>query len=153
MSARAEWEKHPNIHGMAGFLLHIHDSFRRTSAELVTLSGAGADALPRMRRLFSPLLHTLHHHHLIEEQSLFPLVRTQTGDHPALLVEEHGTMMSRLGEVAEALKNDDVDEIARLMRLLDEELVAHLAAEEAIAIPVLLELTHAEATRLLYGIT
>jgi iron-sulfur cluster repair protein YtfE (RIC family) len=132
-------------------LLHIHDSFRRASAELVSLAEQGADSLPRLRRQFSPLLHALHHHHEAEEQMLFPLVRARTGDHPGLLVDEHDALMKRLAEVSASLQGGEMEAIGRTLRVLDEELRAHLDREESIAIPVLLELTHAEATRILYG--
>jgi iron-sulfur cluster repair protein YtfE (RIC family) len=149
VSERETWERHPNFGGIASMLLHIHDSFRATSSRLVALSNEPS-AAEEMRRLFSPLAATLHHHHHAEEQMLFPLVKKQTGVHPANLEEEHVTLMKRLDEVAVALGAETYD-LTDLVRALDVELRDHLAREETLAIPVLLELTREDAMRILYG--
>jgi iron-sulfur cluster repair protein YtfE (RIC family) len=154
MDQRVAWEGHPNIGGLAGTLLYIHDSFRETSAALVALADAtGTDVLARMRRLFRPLAQTLHHHHHAEEQMLFPLVREHTAVHPAALVEDHHALMALLAAVETALARDDhmAADLAALVRRLDDALRDHLAREEAIAVPVLLALTPEQATRFFYA--
>lgn len=153
MGEREAWERHPNIGGMAGMLLHIHDSFRATSKALRALSGDSSPAAEaRMRQLFAPLARTLHHHHHAEEEMLFPLVRERSGEAPATLIDDHQTLMARVAEVRAALDDQHAATLAPLLEALDVELCDHLAREEAIAVPMLLELTREETFRMLYGL-
>jgi len=152
MTDRTSWEQHKNFGGMAAMLLHMHDSFRASSAGLLLLLD---DDLPgvaaRMRNLFGPLTATLHHHHQAEEAMLFPLVRKLTGSHPQALEDDHQTLMARLDELEVHLATRGREGADELLRALDRELREHLDVEEALCIPVLLDLSREDAWRLLYG--
>ena len=97
-----------------------------------------------MRRAFEPLATTLHHHHHAEEVMLFPLVLARTGAAPERLVSDHEELTAAIAAVRAGPSGAT---IARF----GEILVAHLDREEALVIPVLLEMTPGEAWALLGG--
>jgi len=82
---------------------------------------------------------------------LFPLLRDLGGQDPSALVDDHGALMARLDEVTAALGVPSAS-LAGLLRTLDDELRDHLDREEAAAVPVLLEMTPAQAARLFHGL-
>ncbi|MGO9833321.1 MAG: hemerythrin domain-containing protein [Polyangiaceae bacterium] len=149
---RAAWERHPNIGGPPSTLLAIHDQFRAASRRLAFLiDRAPLENIRGLRRAFEPLATTLHHHHHAEEVMLFPMVLERTGSAPEQLVSDHQVLKSAIAAVEAALSEGDKTKAKATIASFDEILVAHLGREEALVIPVLLEMTASEGWALLHG--
>jgi iron-sulfur cluster repair protein YtfE (RIC family) len=148
---RAAWDRHPNIGGPASTLLAIHDQFREASRRVACLVNRDSPDVESARRAFRPLAITLHHHHHAEEEMLFPMVLERTGTAPEQLVRDHEVLVDAIAAVEAALSDGDTIEARARVASFDEILVEHLAREEALVIPVLLEMTAREAWALLHG--
>ncbi|MDB4937012.1 MAG: cytosine deaminase [Labilithrix sp.] len=150
---RSAWQKHPNAAGPAGTLLAIHDQFRVASQRLsLLLAREGAADLRWVARAFMPLAQTLHHHHHAEEVMLFPLVERRTGVAPERLVSDHEALTTAIAAVEDSLSaTGDEDRATAAVATFAEVLVDHLDREEALVIPVLLEMAPAEAWALIHG--
>jgi len=147
---RERWERHPNIHGLAGMLLSIHDGFR-SAAKRIREQLSGDEALTHIRRGFQPLASTLHHHHRIEEAVLFPMVARTTGQAPTELVDEHLVLMHAITRVEQSLLEEDRSLVQQAVAEFDARLRDHLEREETLMIPFLLETNQSELFQLLYG--
>jgi iron-sulfur cluster repair protein YtfE (RIC family) len=148
---RAAWERHPNITGPASTLLAIHDQFRAASRRIAVLINRELPDIGWVRRAYQPLAITLHHHHHAEEEMLFPMMLERTGTAPEQLVRDHQVLTDAIAAVEGALSEADVIRARGTITSFDEILVEHLAREEALVIPVLLEMTAGEAWALLHG--
>ena len=148
---RAAWDRHPNIAGPASTLLAIHDQFREASRRIASLVNRESPDVEWVRRAFRPLAITLHHHHHAEEEMLFPMVLERTGTAPEQLVRDHQVLMDAIAAVEAALLDGDTIRATATIASFDEILVEHLAREEVLVIPVLLEMTAREAWALLHG--
>jgi hypothetical protein len=82
---------------------------------------------------------------------LFPMILERTGSAPERLVSDHQVLMNAIAAVEVALSQGDETLARATLARFDEILVAHLAREEALVIPVLLEMTAGEAWALLQG--
>jgi DUF438 domain-containing protein len=147
------WRTHPNIHGPAGMLLEIHGQFRAVSARLLALADrAGVIGLAMLARMFGPLAQTLHHHHHAEEAVLFPLIHRQTGKAPEQLITDHDEMTAAITLVEAALRaRADAETVKSAIASFHVILTAHLDREEALVVPVLLEMTPDEAWSQIHG--
>lgn len=145
---RERWERHPNIGGMAGMLLGIHDGFRR-AARYLCREVDGAAPLDDLRRLFGQLASTLHHHHRIEEAVLFPAVGRISGEFPAELVSDHRELTAAIDRAARSLEGADREEVRAALAALETSLEDHLIREESRVIPILLETDPSELYRIL----
>lgn len=147
----ATWKKHPNIAGPASTLLHIHGQFRVASQRLSLLVEREAEAdLGWVARAFAPLAETLHHHHHAEEAMLFPMVMQRTGVAPQRLVSDHEELTRAIAGVEESLRAGVSRAQAKAaVATFHEVLVTHLDREEALVIPVLLQLAPDEAWALI----
>ena len=148
---RAAWDRHPNIGGPASTLLAIHDQFREASRRIASVVNRQSPDVEWARRAFRPLAITLHHHHHAEEAMLFPMVLARTGTAPEQLVRDHQALMDAIAAVEAALSDGDAIEARATIASFDAILVEHLDREEALVIPVLLEMTAHEAWSLLHG--
>ncbi len=135
-SSREEWERHPNAHGPAGMMLHIHDGFRRASAALVAESASASPSRGRIRSIFGELASVLHHHHHAEEVLLFPRL-AEAGVAAPDLEGDHRRLLAAIEAVREVIAAGD--DASAALRELDELLRAHLEVEESVSIPYLLE--------------
>lgn len=153
LAARAAWQRNPNVDGPASTLLMIHDQFRLASERLLSLVEREAEAdLARAARAFMPLAQALHHHHHAEEAMLFPMVLRRTGVAPAQLVDDHGELTTAIAAVEESLSTREREPGPKAaVARFHEVLIAHLDREEALVIPVLLEMTASEAWALIHG--
>jgi iron-sulfur cluster repair protein YtfE (RIC family) len=154
-SDRTAWEKHPNARGPASTLLMIHDQFRVASERLLLLVEREAESdFAWVARAFMPLAQTLHHHHHAEEMMLFPMVLRRTGVEPEQLVSDHEELTRAIAAVEASLSpGSDAGKAFALAAVatFDEILTAHLDREEALVIPVLLEMAPDEAWALIHG--
>jgi hemerythrin-like domain-containing protein len=142
---RSAWEEHPNIDGPAGTLLAVHDQFRNAAKQMGAFISREPADLAFLRRAFAPFAQTLHHHHHAEEAMLFPMVKKRTKTEPTQLVDDHQELTRAIDAVQAALSAGDRAKAPAAIKAFDEILVAHLDREEALVIPVLLEMTAAEA--------
>jgi len=143
---RTKWQLHPNFGGPASMLLGVHDHFRLGSRRLLQLLVAAPPDLAHASRAFRPLAEMLHHHHHAEEAMLFPLIRRRTGAAPERLVTDHETLTAAIAYLSARLsKSDDANEAKAAAESFDQILVEHLAREESLVMPVLLEMTASEA--------
>lgn len=149
----ATWKRHPNIAGPASTLLHIHGQFRVASQRLSLLVDREAEAdFGRVARAFAPLAETLHHHHHAEEAMLFPMVLRRTGVAPQRLVSDHDDLTRAIAGVEESLHAGVPRVRAKAaVSTFHDILVTHLDLEEALVIPVLLELAPDEAWALIHA--
>jgi hemerythrin superfamily protein len=153
MSDKEAWAGHANFNGPASTLLMIHGQFRLAAERLVFLLENEPDVdLARAARAFMPLAQTLHHHHHAEEMMLFPVVKRRTGAFPENLVTDHEALTKAIDAVEAGLSRGSRHEhakevVAAFRRILDD----HLDREELLVIPVLLEMTPAEAWALIHG--
>jgi iron-sulfur cluster repair protein YtfE (RIC family) len=157
---REVWPGHANLGGTARFWLARHDMFRDLGGALQSATGEFREekvALPAFRSWFAPrlrfFLSELDAHHRIEDLGYFPLLRAAEprlargfavleGDHAAL----HETL-ARLAEAADAfLRAEDPDGLraradayARVTDDLLSGLARHLADEEDLVIPLILD--------------
>ncbi len=142
------WRTHPNADGPAGMLLAIHDQFRAVSTRLVALCDGAAEA-SLLARMFAPLAQTLHHHHHAEEAMVFPLIHRRTGTAPEQLVTDHDEMTAAITRVEAALRG--ADNLRSALTSFHAILIAHLDREEALVIPIFLEMTPYEAWSQIHG--
>jgi iron-sulfur cluster repair protein YtfE (RIC family) len=157
---REVWPGHANLGGTARFWLARHDMFRDLGGALQSATGEfreGRAALPAFRSWFAPrlkfFLSELHAHHRIEDLSYFPLFRAAE---PRLargfevLERDHAVIHETLARLAEAaspfLRAQDpgglralADAYARVSDELLSGLVRHLADEEDLIIPLILD--------------
>jgi hypothetical protein len=122
----------------------LHDAFRR---DLDTLTRAAAvldtdpDAQERIRLGWSVLAHQLHHHHTVEDEPLWPLVRRSWKRSPnALQVldameDEHELVDPALAAVDEAVRAEG--NLAEALDRLHSVVRDHLEHEEAEAMPLI----------------
>jgi iron-sulfur cluster repair protein YtfE (RIC family) len=157
---REAWPGHPNLGRTARFWLERHDMFRGLGGALERATGEfreGRVALPAFRSWFAPrlgfFLSQLHAHHQVEDVSYFPLLRAAEpglGRGFAVLERDHEVIHETLARLAEAanafLKAQDPDRLRFLAdayaRVTDEllsGLVRHLADEEDLIIPLILD--------------
>jgi hypothetical protein len=148
---RAARERHPNIAGPASTLLAIHDQFPAASRRIAFLIDREPTDIGWVRRAYRPLAVTLHHHHHAEEEMLFPMVLERTGTAPEQLVRDHQVLTDAIAAVEAALVGVNAIRARTTIARFDEILVEHVAREEALVIPVLLEMTSGEAWALLHG--
>jgi iron-sulfur cluster repair protein YtfE (RIC family) len=141
------WRTHPNADGPAGMLLEIHDHFRAVSTRLLALAdGAAVHGVATLARMFVPLAETLHHHHHAEEAMMFPLIHRRTGTAPEQLIADHDEMTTAITRVEAALRaRVDAEAVKSAVASFHAILIAHLDREEALVVPVLLEMTPYEA--------
>lgn len=135
-TTRDAWERHPNIRGPAGLMLHIHDSFRRESEALLAESASSSPNRARIRSGFGELASVLHAHHHAEEMLLFPRL-TRAGLGAAELESDHRRLLAAIEAVERVLATNA--EATTVLRELDDLLRSHLDAEESVSIPYLLE--------------
>lgn len=117
-------------------MLHIHERFRRASAELLAEAARPLPDHARMRIVFGELARVLHHHHHAEEVLLFPRL-TDAGVAADTLASDHRRLLSAIATVEGALKTPA--DARTPLREFDALLRSHLDAEEAVSIPYLLE--------------
>ena len=141
------WRIHPKADGPAGMMLAVHDHFRAASTRLVALTERDhANNIGALARIFVPLAQTLHHHHHAEEAMVFPLVLRQTGTAPDHLQADHDEMTAAITHLETALiARADVDTVRSTVATFHGILIAHLDREEALDIPIFLEMTPHEA--------
>lgn len=163
------WRAHPHFAGPASTLLMIHDQFRVASDRLrfmveKAMSGQEPDAdLGWLARVFLPLGQTLHHHHHAEEEMLFPLIGERTGTPPERLEQDHVALTAAIDAVSKSLVPGGDREAAFSFRgrgslplpaavnTFHRVLITHLDREEALVVPVLLEVPPHEAWALIHS--
>lgn len=111
--------------------LNTHDEFRRAADTLVD------PTKPNRRHLFRRLVSILGHHHHAEEVGLFPIVRRHTNQCLDGLIDDHAALDAVCERVADGFARGTPDEPLRAFR---QALFDHLDREEALVIPVLLDL-------------
>ena len=131
-------------------LLSIHDQFRAASNHLVHLV-ADDRGTAAIRPLFSRLAEVLHHHHHVEEVMVFPLIRRLTGVAPEQLQVDHDEMTAAIEAVETRLGAHDGTRVGEAITRFHEILVTHLDREEALVIPVFLELAPDELWQQLHS--
>jgi hypothetical protein len=142
---REQWRDHPRYPAQL-LLVRSHAGFRAVSRHLVELAGAHERWAADCRALFEAWQGSMRAHEGYEELKLYPYLACRYGVTLGALAEDHVRMHGLEREVRRALGGGAADATAALARY-DEELVAHLAREEDIVIPMLLELPADEFLR------
>jgi iron-sulfur cluster repair protein YtfE (RIC family) len=122
----------------------LHDAFRR-DLELLTRAAAARgedpDARERLRLGWTILADQLHHHHTVEDEQLWPLVRSSWRRSPDALdvldamEDEHELVDPALAAVGEAVRTGASP--AEALDRLHTVVVQHLDHEEAEAMPLI----------------
>ena len=122
----------------------LHDAFRRdldTLTRAAAALGTDPDAHERVRVGWHVLADQLHHHHTVEDEQLWPLVRSSWRRSPDALdvldamEDEHELVDPALAAVGEAVRSEQspADALDRLHTVVRD----HLAHEEAEAMPLI----------------
>lgn len=122
----------------------LHDAFRRDLDHLTRAAsalGSDPDALERVRLGWHVLADQLHHHHTVEDEQLWPLVRRSWRRSPDALdvldamEDEHELVDPALAAVGQAVRAEQspADALDRLHAVVRD----HLAHEEAEAMPLI----------------
>ena len=157
----AKWQSHRNYGELTAFWLHVHASLREQAARLDGMTASfreGSMAVGAFQAAVVPgLNHFLHHlsgHHGIEDQAYFPKFRALDPRMAAgfdVLESDHGIIHARLEATLDAARTmlrafgmpgdsrPAVDAYAGTSHILFAQLVRHLADEEEIVIPAMLE--------------
>jgi len=138
----------------------IHDAFRRDIDRLRAAVGEGGVSVARARALqahWAFVADQLHHHHRVEDESLWPLIRPKLAGHASELsildqmVAQHEELQPKCEGIESGFTSfvrDPADDVgARLRGSLDElaaALSAHLGDEESHCFPVIDEALSAE---------
>jgi hypothetical protein len=122
----------------------LHDAFRR-DLDLLTRASAGLgadpDAQERLRLCWSILADQLHHHHTVEDEQLWPLVRSSWRRSPDALAvldameDEHELVDPALAAVGDAVRAEASP--AEALERLRTVVFQHLDHEEAEALPLI----------------
>ncbi len=163
---REVWTGHVNLGDMARFWLARHEMFRELSQALVQAAGAlrEGDVPPdQFRQWFAPrlnfLLGELQTHHMIEDRQYFPVfVRAETSLAKGfdVLEADHETIHHALDDLARSgqmlagavdggtpLVTRAADGFATVSDGFMKILLQHLADEEDLIVPVILDRTEA----------
>ncbi|GAA0923593.1 hypothetical protein GCM10009558_035630 [Virgisporangium aurantiacum] len=126
---------------LSGYLL-IHAGIRTELHRLAALADgvaagrrhAGPRQLAALRSLVADVFDTIHHHHVGEDEHLWPLLRTVPGIAPELdaLEAEHDLLDPLMDRIA---NYRDPADLAASSRELADLMDRHLAAEEALVVP------------------
>lgn len=148
---RAQWAQHPRYPAQV-VLLDSHEAFRRRSAYLIesvdyVAPDTGTDARKRarwLRRLRGELdawVASMKSHERYEERTLYPFLARRWGADFAALEAGHRSLDAVAGEVARAFGAGDHGAVRAALLHHRDVLLVHLADEEELVIPMLLELS------------
>jgi hypothetical protein len=140
----SRWHLHPAWESQAyDALVGFHDRYRRETSRLVAAAQDPKVAAGELRDAVRGLEEILHNHEGVEEGGLYPWIAARYDVDFTAMCAEHARLNEQLAATGAYLgEADPVRPVARdhLVRL-DQLLRAHLAAEEALCVPVLLELS------------
>ena len=163
---RPTWPGHPNLGALSRFWLERHAGFRELASSLdkgTTELREGQLDAAAFQPWFAPrmgfFLQQLHHHHLIEDQSYFPIFmateprlargfETLEGDHDTLHSAIDG-LAAASNALIQALRAPSTDregasaQLASAMPSFLHLLQRHLEDEEDLIIPLILERSEA----------
>jgi iron-sulfur cluster repair protein YtfE (RIC family) len=138
---RENWVSHPHYHSSgASFLITIHDSFRQNLNKINIL--IKKNEIKKASYIYEHLEDTLHHHHHIEEVSLFRFIeKLNLKQNSIKLNDDHKLMSRQLEEVTKLFEkyNGDCSALESKFKDLQDHLLQHLICEEDISIPVIIE--------------
>ncbi|MBH0122098.1 hemerythrin domain-containing protein [Rhodococcus sp. CX] len=139
----------------------IHDAFRRDTQRLARVAEHGVPEDPATHDAVLLGWHgfsrALHHHHSIEDDMFWPLMRTRLQDEPEALAvldameAEHALLDPSLAAVEDAFDDREhgPDVLAERLDAVVHTLRSHLAHEEKDAVPLMARtITHRELKRL-----
>lgn len=145
--------KAPPPRGRFTIVYLIHEAFRRDLARLRDAARATEPGTPTSRRLKAHWVFVndqLHHHHEVEDASLWPLVRPKLagqGDDLAVLDKmetQHAALEPECAAITESLESwceggtsEDTTNLIEHLDALSSLLSRHLDDEEALAFPVI----------------
>lgn len=144
---RSEWPRHRNFSRQV-LLLGSHANFRSVSRRLIRHIAEGGDR-EHAHAVFSMWKRAMRGHEAYEERKLYPFLESRWGVDFTAAEEGHEAL-----HVADALVRQAFESgkgLAEALRVHDEVLVAHLALEEEMVIPLLLELAPDEFDRYYHG--
>jgi len=149
---RSEWSSHANYPRQT-LLLGSHENFRNISEHLVKESmlawSTSAAKAPRsdLSRLFWRWKSAMSSHEGYEEGKLYPYLHAKYGVSMGALELHHKSLNLAAEKVRAAEGNGDALQFAHAIKKHHEILIPHLAEEEEVVIPLLLELDSREFER------
>ena len=148
---RHAWTEHPNWPQQV-LLLGSHDNFRRVSRHLVECAEDRED-VAFIGSLFVRWVSAMRSHEAYEEHKLYPYLAKRWGADFAQATEGHAQLHARCDEVVAAVRalvntDEETDALhkalADALRAHDDVLIDHLAHEEDVVIPLLLQMSAKE---------
>lgn len=140
---RENWQSHKNFNSSgASFLTHIHDSFREETLNIEKL--ISQNKIKQASNRFDHLENSLHHHHKIEEQTLFKYMKTKIDkkSESDLLFSDHKKMSTQLDSLIKLLEKyqpEQLDQLKIEWKDFMDHLNKHLDEEEDICIPIIVQ--------------
>ncbi|MEM6994664.1 MAG: hemerythrin domain-containing protein [Myxococcota bacterium] len=149
---RDEWEQHPHFRTQT-LLLGSHDGFREVSQHLIAAArGDTSDTL--IGAIYFRWVSGMRSHEAYEEHKLYPYLAHRWGADFSAAEAGHHALHEADREVRRALLHvvepgsPDREVLADALVAHDQALVPHLRLEEDLVIPLLLELSPREFSRL-----
>lgn len=159
---RETWPEHPNLGDLSRFWLARHDWFRRADAELAAATAAAVERqidpdrfAPWLAAALQRFLGELEGHHSVEDHHYFPVFRrieSRLGRGFDLLDGDHDALHHAIDEIAGAANAylgayrtgpdkaaDLLLRFAEIRERLGGGLIRHLADEEDLIIPIILD--------------
>jgi hypothetical protein len=122
--------------------LAIHRAVRRDIDRLMAALGSGTEA-SAVRTYWAIAAAHLHHHHEIEDNAVWPLMRERLGDRAGSLLaqnaHEHQVMASAMDGFDAALAAADAGDARGALGRVQEATETHLISEEAEVLPLIPE--------------
>lgn len=143
---RSKWREHPNYPDQL-LLLGSHEGFRSVSRRCIELSRAAEPSRGDITALFHRWHVLMRSHEAYEERKLYPYLARRYGTSLVHLARDHEALHALRDAVFVALADEDSGGVGRALERYDQELCTHLEREEAVVIPLLLDLPPDEFRR------
>jgi len=138
----SRWPSHPAWETQAyPALVGFHDRYRRETRRLVAAAQDAAVSAAELGADCARLRERLHNHEAVEEQVLYLWIEQQYAVDLAAQRAQHAALNEQLDRVLQRVAGAPRPIIRSELNELDRILCAHLDAEEAICVPVLLEMS------------
>jgi iron-sulfur cluster repair protein YtfE (RIC family) len=140
-----QWSSHPAWETRAyPALVGFHDRYRRETSRLVAAAQDAAVSQAELTDSCTRLREDLHNHEAVEEQVLYPWIEEHYAVELGAQREQHAALNRQLDRVIELAPVSPRAALRGELAELDRILRDHLAAEEALCVPVLLGMSAEE---------
>ena len=143
---RSKWRAHPNFPGQL-LLVNSHEGFRSVSRRCIDLARSATPPRADIDWAFRSWHRATGSHEAYEERKLYPYLARRYATSLGHLADDHARLHLLRDVVYARLSGPADDALVDALEKYDEELRAHLEREEAVVIPLLLDLPPEEFQR------